>query len=358
MFERAGNGEGYTAIWTWLREAGRDVTILNPKHPKRRDPNEPERVYPFRNITRNAVWFALRNRAYLGEMSVQSGTKGKPRVILNAHRAIITERQWELAQANGQPFIPRDGSTAEGLLLTGLVTCSCGERHVAKAGKIGAGDRKRGGYVVTPSVRQDGTPRCTRTFGISGDALDAFVETALWRAMTEEEPHVAHILKGSTAYEDAMEALDRAKAELQAWITQVSVTDVGRDAWMTGKDARESAVTAARAHLHSIPAPTTKVIDLATGRPLSVTDAIRKRDRATFAKFIRAVEVLPVGKGQRRPVEDRVRIYFHGAETAYVPGSDPVSVPENETAEQRAARVEYGGMILREQTRGLREATA
>jgi hypothetical protein len=110
-----------------------------------------------------------------------------------------TEKQrralWE-AQARRDEFVPHTGSTAAALQLVGLVTCSCGEKHRAKAGPIGAGRQRRPSYVMTRGS-------CVRTFGISAQVVDEYVRDVLRHALLTGEPHVAAIIEGDDRYTTA-----------------------------------------------------------------------------------------------------------------------------------------------------------
>jgi DNA invertase Pin-like site-specific DNA recombinase len=73
-----------------------------------------------RPLTKAGVLGILKNRAYVGEATVQDGRKGQPRVIKDHHEPILTEAEWQAAQGKGDVYYPRVG-TVHQLKLLGLV---------------------------------------------------------------------------------------------------------------------------------------------------------------------------------------------------------------------------------------------
>lgn len=104
VFLRRAAGESSPALATFLNQNGVEITPSGVRH-------------------------LLLNRAYVGEATCQSETKGKPTIIKNAHEPLVTEAEMAAAHARGGPYHPRDGSLAKQVQLPGLVVCaSCGRR--------------------------------------------------------------------------------------------------------------------------------------------------------------------------------------------------------------------------------------
>src|SRR5438552_2832048 len=64
-------------------------------------------VYSGKPLTKSGVRTMLANRAYVGEVSIQNGTKGKPRVITDFHAPIIPRQIFEAANAVRGAYFPQ-----------------------------------------------------------------------------------------------------------------------------------------------------------------------------------------------------------------------------------------------------------
>lgn len=119
-FERRAEGETSSSLAKWLRNAGGEIEVPNPKNPKRLRGDEPETVRPFAGVTENGVRHMVSNTAYLGEAERprkagepdEIARDGKPKstvTIRNAHDPLVSPEQWESAQAAGGPVCRNNG---------------------------------------------------------------------------------------------------------------------------------------------------------------------------------------------------------------------------------------------------------
>jgi DNA invertase Pin-like site-specific DNA recombinase len=311
--------EGSTAneLAAWLREAGGQIAVPNPKHPQRRKPSEPELVYPLATITGSGVRHALRSRAYLGEAVVQSATKGETRTIKGAHAAIFTEAEWEEAQGARGAYHPNDGSLASRAKLSGLVRCPNGHRL-----KVGSGGGKKGSRVTYACTDAS----CDARVSIGANLLDPFAEQLLQRAVVVGVPEVAAVLDGDDRYQRGLQEIETAVRLRDEYRDDIALqAALGKEAYVAGLVKRTEAVEVAREAFRAIPKPKgRKALGIFAPEGLGIEQA-----RAELARFINRIVVLPVGSGQRVPVAERIELYWVGAEIpADSRGFEPV--PERE----------------------------
>jgi DNA invertase Pin-like site-specific DNA recombinase len=317
-FEKRAEGQTCRAIAEWLKVEGGEIEVPNPKKLKNRRAGEPETVMPLALITENGVRHLLRSRAYLGEATVQSGERGKPEIIPNAHQRMVSDRLWEEAQAaGGGGYHPNTGRLSSQVRLSGLVYCSgCGKR--LKVG--GSGKGQEPSYLCT-------RPDCPARAGIRATGLDAWVQGVLQDAVIAGEPHVTAVLSGDDRFQRALEAVEQAREELDFYRANIKVTDVGRDAWLADVAIRQAALDTARAELKGIP----KTKKPYSGPyPGASADAIgAAMDRDASARLVRKVVVKPVGRGRRVHPAERVEVWLVGAEAPLdVASVTPVGDPE------------------------------
>jgi DNA invertase Pin-like site-specific DNA recombinase len=311
-FRRRAEGEACRSIAAWLVQTGGGIEVPNPKRPKNRKPGDPETVRPLATITENGVRHLIASRAYLGEATVQSGKRGQPDVIKDAHAPMVTPDLWERAQAAGGPYRPNTGRLAAQVRLGGLVYCGgCGK-------KLKVGGSNGGEHASYLCTREN----CPGRAAIQAARLDAFIEGALQDAVYAREPHVAAVLEGDDRYERAMAAVEEARVEKEMWRDQVKVSDVGIDAWRAGLATRQAAEDLARKALREVPAPRTayKGRHPATGirgkvARLHAVEAAMNRE--ANARLLARVVVKPVGRGRRVDPAERVEIWFVGADAPY-----------------------------------------
>jgi DNA invertase Pin-like site-specific DNA recombinase len=258
----------------------------------------------------------IRNRVYIGEARVVSDRKGEPKVIKNAHPPLVTEQEWETANAAGGTYAPRSGFWSARTRLNGIATCSgCGKR-------LAVGSMR--GKVAYYSCTAEG---CTKRTGIPAAVLDEYVGMLLTEAVFAEVPEVMAILAGDDRYQTALEAVSAAQDELDTYRRDVKVSIVGAAAFERDVASRQEALKVARAALREVPrtqesysAPipvtATQWSESSADERAALIESAMDRDR--LARFVDRVVVFPVGRGRRGvPPATRTEVFFHGAEAPW-----------------------------------------
>lgn len=254
----------------------------------------------------------IQNRVYLGEASVPTERRGEQKTVPNAHPPLVTAEEWERAQAAGGSWVPRSGKWSALARLGGLARCfGCG-----KPLAVGSMGGREPYYACTAEG-------CIKRTGIRASVLDSYVSSLALQAVLDEVPEVMAVLAGDDRYQRALDAVEAARAELDSYRTEIKVSDVGAAAWKQDVAARKVGVDLARAELRSIPATREayrgKIPVTATqwaGADVEERTAIIEAamDRNANGRLVDRVIVKPVGRGKRVPVEQRVDVWFIGAE--------------------------------------------
>jgi DNA invertase Pin-like site-specific DNA recombinase len=259
-------------------------------------------------FTPSGVRQLLRNRVYLGELRV--GDCVNPA----AHDALIDVATFEAAQRkiSRPPHGPREGQQARAAtgpaLLAGLVRCAgCGHIMSRGATKV---------PIYRCPANHSGEP-CPAPAAITLELLDDFVE----RLALEELDRLA--ISASPTGGDAARAeaaFEKAKAELEAYVTAISAADVGAEAFAAGARQRSKAVDAARTALHAAMDREPADFPGATGGQIwEVLDA-HERNQLLRGLLAAVVVKRGGGRGSRTPLVDRVRVLAHGFEDLKLPG--------------------------------------
>ena len=250
----------------------------------------------------------IHSRVYLGEARVPSERKGEPTVIRSAHEPLVTEEQWERANVGGGNYKARTGEWANQARAGGLIYCgSCNRRlSVGRAGRPGH-------HFPSYQCTQEHCPG--PRVGVRMSNMDEFVNSLLAYAVVTQVPEVIAVLAGDDRYQRALDAVEQARTELETFIESVSITEIGKDAWVRGKQAREGAVKIARAELKKTPAP--PPVSKKRGKLMTFEQSLPSLERESNARFIARIVVKPVGHGRRVSVSERVDVYFTGSEQRY-----------------------------------------
>lgn len=349
-FERRARGETCQSIAMWLREAGAEIQVLNPKHPKRRKASDPETVRPLAGITENGVRHLLASRAYLGESErprkpsepvelLSNGKEKTTATIRNAHRPIVAPELWERAQAAGGPIGRNTGRWASQCRLSGLVYCPNGHRLKTAAVRTGKGHVAAAAYTCTRA-------ECSARATIHAASLDGFVAGLILDAVIAGEPHVVAVLEGDNRYQRAFDDVEAAKAEVDAYRDGVGISDVGGvNQWKRGLSVRLAKLEASRRELKATPRPENSKIKLPLREDAWAKLSVEERrkvigatlDRESNVRFIDRVVVKPVGRGRRVPAAERSEVWLLGAEAPLdvaeiTPVGDPATIALLESA--------------------------
>jgi hypothetical protein len=270
-------------------------------------------------ITKSGVRVIFDNRAYLGEATVPTEKKGEMEVRKNAHKPIVTEKQWELAQAAGGTYIPRSGKWSMQAALTGMALCSGCEKPLSVHG---GGKRHDTGFYSCTSEN------CPQRVGIRMERLDSWAAGLLQDAVIAGVPELIAVLEGDDRHARALETVNLAALELEEYRREVKVSDVGAEARRRDVASRQETLNLARQALAAIPAPKPVSRNRAK-KLLTYEEAKPGLEREQNQRFFEKIVVHPVGRGRRVPVEDRVTAWFVGAERpADMRTITPVGDPE------------------------------
>jgi site-specific DNA recombinase len=301
LFRRRAAGTNYAQLRRWLVDRLPDL----PEDP---DPGTGEDRRR-RTITKQGVRTIIANRAYVGEMRVQTGRKGHPRVKKASHNPLVSETEWNAAQIRPS-FVPRNGTAARAELVGQVFCRTCGGRM--KTGLSGPRDRRISSYVCM-------NPDCTGRSSIRTSKLDEHVTECLMQALDENEPHIVAVAMDDTRYQSALAEVEEARAALDEWKADVDLyREVGRDAYRDGIRKLKAKLKTAERALAETPPPD------GVARPLDALPEDATQDQVWGAvhaernrRYVQRVEVLPVGRGSRTPARDRTYVYWAGADQPY-----------------------------------------
>jgi DNA invertase Pin-like site-specific DNA recombinase len=209
-------------------------------------------------ITHSGVRKVIRNRSYLGEQRVPDpDRKGELKVFRDVHPPLITENQWEAANAVEGKAPTHNGASKEARL-HGIVRCGeCGKRmsvqRYGKAEKPGKAERPE--IKDRPHLTYACTTHGCRKASLSARKLEPDVLQMLDTAILNREPHVAAVIEGDDRYQCALDAVEGARTELETYRAEVKVSDVGAAAWKRDVQIRQEAIDAARRALGEVPRP-------------------------------------------------------------------------------------------------------
>jgi len=280
-------------------------------------------------ITKSGVRAILVNRAYVGEMKLPTGVRGQPKVVKDHHAPILTEQQWEAGQVK-QEFVPRNGRTQDARL-RGLVYCaSCGKR--CKLTLYGRPDNRKTNYTCTYD-------RCTAHAGMKVSKLDAYVEGVLMQAAADHEPHVEAIILGDTRYRDALAAVDQARQAFEEFRDSLELQrQLGIEGFAKALKVRKQALELARRELAKVRPPTRTDGNRKHGsKKVTFEEFIAQYERDRYGQFIDKVVLKPAGRVGSRvpPVEERVDVYFAGADKPAQPATQAEVVARHQAHLQR-----------------------
>jgi DNA invertase Pin-like site-specific DNA recombinase len=302
VFERRAAGDDVGKLTRFLRDEG----ALN--------------AYTKKPLTKSGLRTMLKNRTYLGEIRVQNGKKGQPRVIKNYHPPIVTSQLFEAANAVRGAFHPRDRSLTDQARLRGLVWCaSCG--HRVKIGGYTAAGRRVANYVCTYG-------ECERHAAMRASRLDAYVETLLVQAALDKEPHIAAVITGDTRYQDAMAEVESAQLlhdELRDDLDAQRA--LGTKDWLAALKVRKEALELARQELARV-RPASGKGKRGQAKGMTYEAFLEEYERESNARFIERVVLKPNPKGKAGAKVDpseRIDVYFVGSDEPHRPSFKKLS---------------------------------
>lgn len=264
---------------------------------------------PTRGTPRNIVY----SRVYLGEQRVPvAGRRGEPRVITNGHHPLVTEQEWQAANAvRGRAPIRR--GLAELVHLKNVAVCGVCGRYLS-VNAYGR-DRNRLTYVC-----------CRKGCGkvaIAANTLEPLVFERVSQAVASNEPHVVAVLNDDDRYDRALGEVEQAQQILAAYRDDVRIqATLGLEDFAAGLAARREALELARRQLRETPRPERFNVDVRPFDSDNLSAEYVAHQAALTRRVVQEVRVFP------RTAENRVTLRWRGSDEQL-----PVPV----TAEARAA---------------------
>ena len=156
--------------------------------------------------SRQGVAALLKNKVYVGQAR---GWKGIEKD--KAHEPLVTDEEFEAAQALRAVRHAHDGSIASQALLTGLIKCAGCGHNLTITGNTNRDGRRTFSYICR---RRYATGICPAPAAARGEIVDAFVREALAVAMTEGKLDTS--LDALGRFEAARRDVQRTRADLDA----------------------------------------------------------------------------------------------------------------------------------------------
>jgi site-specific DNA recombinase len=288
--------------------------------------------------SRPGVASVVKNRAYLGE--ARQGT------IVNreAHEPIVTQAEFDAAQAGRTLLKPRhDGSIASLALLGGLVRCAgCG--HTLKVTGNGKPGQRFPIYYCTGRYAKG---LCPARASIRASYLDEYVEEQVLLALRAEGGLLAQAVESSQAIEDVARVVEEAEHELDLFIANPKLLSIlGEQKFVEGVEARQRALEDAHSALAELRAQSVVSDELLSGDLVAAWPelTVQEKRRLLHGLLDRVVVARSPGRGKNAtPVQDRTQIILRGeALLEPIPFRDsfidrthsPVTVPDRRGGQQ------------------------
>jgi DNA invertase Pin-like site-specific DNA recombinase len=228
---------------------------------------------------RSSAYRVVTHRAYLGIQTVPDPDhKGKTVEVPNSCKPLVTEPQWEAANAvKGQA--PARTGIGETTHLKGIVRCGvCG--HVLHVLGYGKSSPLLGRFVCTKG-------RCA--VGMPVHKLEPAILHQLDLAIATKMPQVAAVIEGDDRYEAALAAVETAKAALAEYRDNVEMQQIlGVADFTAGLKVRKEAVETARVALREVPPPKPK-----SGKKLTLAEFNIAQQRDFNQRVIDEILVFP-----------------------------------------------------------------
>ena len=225
-FSRRGQGESWGAIARYLEE---------------------QKVLPLERKGRKSVAWSrpgvlalVRSRVYRGEL-----WDGDELVCKDAHKAIVTERQWRFAQrvSNGSTQV-KDGTIAAQGLLASIVYCAgCGHRLSLTGSTNGKGERVASYFC---RIHHAGTGDCPAPAVASTRTLDPYVQGLLLAALADPKSKLVKAHEIGARIEQAAERVKATEEELDTFLAAQLASVLGPERYRAEVERRQDAVRAAQ----------------------------------------------------------------------------------------------------------------
>jgi DNA invertase Pin-like site-specific DNA recombinase len=241
--------------------------------------------------SRSAVKALLGSQAYLGRIVAEDGL-----YVESAHRPIVDERTWHLAQRSGPKPVRNGAATGRGVLL-GLLRCAgCGNPMTITLS--GPPDARVPSYTCR-KLRASGV--CPSPAAARVDLVDALVIPGL----DKRAKPAADVAAARAEAETTADALTAAEKELDAFLAGALVGELGRELYAREVARRREAVeTATEAHRTALDA--LQEFHAAEVLPRA-SDEFR---RGEARRLIESATLTRSTRGRWQPLADRLEVIW------------------------------------------------
>jgi site-specific DNA recombinase len=250
----------------------------------------------------------LRNRVYLGEArggSVQNA---------DAHEPIVTQAEFDAAQAQVSLLPAHDGSIASQAMLGGLLRCGgCG--HTLKI--TGSLNRRTGRRVpIYYCVGRYAKGLCTARASAGAATIDPYVEEQVLHVLSLESGFVAEAIAASVELEQARREVEQAEHELDLYLAEpLLLSTLGRERFLEGAQSRRQALDDALAALEQLRAKGQLAEELISGDLLAAWPSLDVQEKRQLLHGLLEAVILQ-RSGTRghaaKPIGERTQIILRG----------------------------------------------
>ena len=302
-FSRRGQGESWGAIARYLE--GHEV--LPPEREGRKSVA----------WSRPGVMAVIRSRVYCGEL-----WDGDELVCKNAHKAIVTERQWRFAQLGGKgPTHVKDGSIAAQGVLTSIVYCAeCGHRLSLTGSTNRQGERIASYFCRIHHAR---TGDCPAPAVASTRTLDPYVESLLLAALRDPNSKLVKAHEIGVRIEQAAERVKATEQELDTFLAAQLASVLGPERYRAEVERRQDDVRSAQLELSEALRANIVLGQAGSRTPEQLvadwfTMAIEEK-RAVVRAYIERVILTKADPKRRRwqPIGERVQVEWVAAPASH-----------------------------------------
>lgn len=262
-------------------------------------------------ITRQGIKRLVANPAYKGW--ARHGTF----VNREAHEPLVTEHEWSEAQRiRSTGHLPPAEAKTKDCLLLGIARCgTCGyAMHV---------HGRTGGPLSYACRKLHGKLTCPRPASLRVSIADAHVDHIVQQAFNPGG-YLSSAVEDINALAEATARAEEAEEELNAYLANTRLLDLGQEAFNRGAEERHETLELAQLALSDVKSRSSAVDNLPEGDLLQAWPNLPvTAKRRILSSFIDRVSIAPAEKrGQRTGHERRIQIILTGNVILDPTGSD------------------------------------
>ncbi len=264
--------------------------------------------------SRTGVMALIRSRVYRGEL-----WDGDELVCKDAHKAIVTESQWRLAQRGGKwPRHVKDGSIAAQGILASIVYCAACGSKLSLTGSTNRKGERIASYFCRIHHARNGD--CPAPAVASTRTLDPHVESVLLAALADPASKLVKAHEVGARIEQAAGRVKETEKELDTFLAAQLASVLGPERYRAEVERRQDRVREAQVELSEALSANAVLVQaggLRTPEQL-VADwptMTMNQKRAVVRAYIERVTLAKADPKRRRwqPIGERVQIEWMAA---------------------------------------------